>query len=81
MRERKWLSLEEAVHKVTGKPAAAFNLHDRGRIAPGYVADLVVFDPKAVHTDATYEKPDVVPMGFKSVLRNGNVLVDSGIVA
>lgn len=80
VRERGWLSLEEAVHKVTGKPAAIFNLRERGHVAPGYVADLTVFDPKTVRTDATYEMPDVAPTGFKAVLRNGRVVVDSGMV-
>jgi dihydroorotase/N-acyl-D-amino-acid deacylase len=80
VRERGWLSLEEAVHKVTGKPAAAFNLRDRGLVAEGRVADVTVFDPKTVRTDATYEKPDVAPTGFKTVLRNGRIVVDSGMV-
>ena len=78
VRERKWLSLEEAVHKVTGKPAAVFNLRDRRRIAEGYVADITVFDPETVHTNATYDMPAVAPTGFRSVLRNGKVIVDEG---
>ncbi|MDR3412146.1 MAG: D-aminoacylase [Formivibrio sp.] len=80
VRERKWLSLEEAVHKVTGKPAARFHLSDRGRIAEGYVADVTVFNPKTVRTDASYDVPAVAPVGIKSVLRNGRVVVDSGAV-
>jgi dihydroorotase/N-acyl-D-amino-acid deacylase len=80
VRERKWLSVEEAVHKVTGKPAATFHLNDRGRIAEGYVADVTVFNPKTVHTDASYDMPAVAPVGIKSVLRNGRVMVDSGVV-
>lgn len=80
VRERGWLSLEEAVHKVTGKPASAFNLRNRGTLTPGHVADLTVFDPKTIRTDATYEKPDVAPTGFKAVLRNGRIVVDSGMV-
>jgi N-acyl-D-amino-acid deacylase len=80
VRERGWLSLEEAVHKVTGKPASAFNLRNRGTLTPGHVADLTVFDPKTIRTDATYEKPDVAPTGFKAVLRNGKIVVDSGMV-
>jgi N-acyl-D-amino-acid deacylase len=79
VRERKWLSLEEAVHKVTGKPAATFHLDDRGRIAEGCVADITVFDPQTIHTDATYEAPDVVPTGIRSVWRNGKVVVDGGV--
>ena len=76
VRERKWLSLEEAVHKVTGKPAAVFHLHDRGRIAEGYVADITVFDPKIIRTDASYDLPVVRPVGVKSVWRNGKVVVN-----
>jgi N-acyl-D-aspartate/D-glutamate deacylase len=49
-------------------------------VAPGHVADLTVFDPKTIRTDATYEKPKVAPTGFKAVLRNGRVVVDSGMV-
>jgi N-acyl-D-amino-acid deacylase len=80
VRERRWLSLEAAVHKVTGKPAAAFHLHDRGVIAKGRVADITVFDPEAIHTDATYEKPDVAPAGIRSVWRKGQMAVNQGAV-
>ncbi len=80
VRERGWLSLEAAIHKITGKPASVFNLRSRGTLTPGHVADLTVFDPKAIRTDATYEKPDVAPIGVKAVLRNGRVVVDSGTV-
>jgi N-acyl-D-amino-acid deacylase len=45
----------------------------------GYAADITVFDPKAVNTDATYEKPDVPPSGICSVLRNGRIVVDAGV--
>jgi dihydroorotase/N-acyl-D-amino-acid deacylase len=80
VRERGWLTLEEAIHKVTGKPASVFHLRDRGNLAPGNIADLTIFDPKTIRTDATYEKPDVAPTGLKAVLRNGRVVVDSGKV-
>ncbi|MGA8214264.1 MAG: D-aminoacylase [Candidatus Sulfotelmatobacter sp.] len=80
VRERKWLSLEEAVHKVTGRPAATFHLDGRGRIAEGYVADITVFDPETIHTDASYDLPAVAPEGIKSVWRNGRVVVDGGVV-
>ncbi len=80
VRERKWLSLEEAVHKVTGKPAEVFHLHERGRIAEGYVADVTVFNPETINTDATYVMPAVDPTGIKSVWRNGKPVVDAGVV-
>ncbi len=73
VRERKWMSLEAAIEKVTDRPARQFHIKDRGRIAPGYIADITVFDPKAIHTDATYEVPDVPPTGINSVWRNGKL--------
>lgn len=76
VRKRKWLSLEEAVHKVTGKPAATFHVEGRGRIEKGHVADITVFDPQAVDSGASYKKPDVAPSGIKSVWRNGRVVVN-----
>jgi N-acyl-D-amino-acid deacylase len=79
VRERKWLSLEEAIHKVTGKPAAIFHMEGRGRIEKDHVADITVFDPQTIHTGATYESPDVVPSGIKSVWRNGRVVVSNGV--
>jgi len=79
VRKRKWLSLEEGVHKVTGKPSATFHIEGRGRIEKGHVADMTVFDPQTIHTEASYERPDVVPSGIKSVWRNGMVVVNDGL--
>jgi dihydroorotase/N-acyl-D-amino-acid deacylase len=79
VRERKWLSLEEAVYKVTGKPASTFHLNRRGRIAPGHVADIMVFDPQTIHTDASYETPEIPPSGIRSVWRNGKLVLNDGV--
>ena len=81
VRERKWMTLQEAVHKVTDRPAQTFRMKDRGRIAPGYIADLTVFNPDAIRTEATYEVPDVPPVGIDSVWRNGKRLVNRGVLA
>ena len=81
VRERKWMSLEGAVHKVTDRPARTFHISDRGRLAPGYIADMTIFNPDAIRTDATYEVPDVPPIGINSVWRNGKRLVNEGAVA
>ena len=81
VRERKWMSLEEAIHRVTDRPARTFHISDRGRLAPGYVADITVFNPDAIRSDATYEVPDVPPIGINSVWRNGKRLVSEGVVA
>ena len=80
VRERKWLSLEEAVHKVTGKPAAVFHLHDRGVIAKDHVADITVFNADTIHTDADYDVPAVPPLGIRAVIRKGTIAVDAGIL-
>jgi N-acyl-D-amino-acid deacylase len=80
VRERKWLSIEEAIHKVTGRPAQIFKMQERGRIAKGYVADIAIFDPAAVRTGATYEKPDVAPSGIRSVYRGGKLAVNEGLI-
>lgn len=71
VRRRRWLTLPEAVHKVTGKPAARFGMKDRGRLAPGAIADVTVFHPQQVDAKATYEAPVQSPEGITLVLRAG----------
>jgi N-acyl-D-amino-acid deacylase len=73
-RERNWLTLAEAVHKITGKPALRFAISKRGHIELGYFADVVVFDPQEVNSRATYENPAVPPVGIRHVFRNGAVV-------
>ncbi|HUR49544.1 MAG TPA: D-aminoacylase [Acidimicrobiales bacterium] len=70
--------LGEAVRKMTSLPAARFGLHDRGTVAAGKVADLVVFDPKTIIDRATYEDPLLAPAGVDTVLVNGTVAVRAG---
>ena len=78
VRERGVLTLPEAVHKMTGQPAARLGLRDRGRIAPGSHADIVVFDPATVADQATFEAPHQYPVGIPWVLVNGTVAVEEG---
>jgi N-acyl-D-amino-acid deacylase len=69
VRERGWMPLETAVHKITAQPAARLGLTDRGRLAPGLRADVTVFDPARVASLATYDNPQRDPVGIVAVLR------------
>lgn len=80
VREEKLLPLALAIHKMTGLPAAQLGLADRGRIAPGYVADLVVFDPATVIDRSTVEKPVQPPLGIPAVMVSGEWVVRDGAV-
>jgi N-acyl-D-amino-acid deacylase len=71
VRDRRWMSLPEAIHKVTGKPAARLRLENRGMLREGFAADITVFDPQTVRSRATYEAPDLPPEGILYVIRDG----------
>ena len=79
VREKGLLTLEEAVRKMTSFPARRFRLGKRGLIAPGYAADLVVFDLEKISDRATYDEPKRFPEGISRVLVNGVVAVESGV--
>ncbi len=71
-------TLEEAVRKMTGLPAAEFGLADRGRIAPGMAADLVLFDPAAVRDRASFEHPAEPSEGIRATIVNGSIVCRDG---
>jgi dihydroorotase/N-acyl-D-amino-acid deacylase len=71
VRRQNWMPLETAIHKVTGKPAERFKIQNRGFLRPRSFADIVVFDPAIVDSPATFEQPELAPVGIKLVLRNG----------
>lgn len=70
-RERRLLDMETAVSKMTLMPARKFRLAGRGQIAPGMMADIVIFDPKTVGSKADFKNPKVFPDGILRVLVNG----------
>jgi N-acyl-D-amino-acid deacylase len=78
VRELGVLTWEEAVHKMTGLPAARLGLAGRGRIAPGAYADVVVFDPATVRDCATFQEPHQYAAGIEHVLVNGVAVVSHG---
>jgi N-acyl-D-amino-acid deacylase len=71
VRERKALTLAQAIAKMTTFPATVLRLHDRGRLRVGSAADVVVFDPATVADRATFEEPFQYPVGIKAVVING----------
>jgi len=78
VRERKLLTLPDAIRKFTALPAQRMGLADRGVLKRGMWADLVVFDPDTVHDVATYEDPNRLAMGMRYVLVNGVPVIAGG---
>jgi N-acyl-D-amino-acid deacylase len=78
VREKKAISWEEAVHKMTGKPAVKFSMKDRGFLREKHRADIVVFDPETIADRATMEDPYQYPDGIRFVLVNGVISVEGG---
>lgn len=77
VRERKLFPLEEAIRKMTSLPAKRMDLSDRGRIAPGMKADLVLFDPATVIDRSTFEEPRKLSEGIVWVAVNGQPVWES----
>ena len=78
VRERKVLSLEEAIRRMTSASCERFGLVNRGLVREGYAADLVLFDPATVQDLATYEAPKQEPAGIALVVVNGQVAFEDG---
>lgn len=73
VRERRVLTLENAVHRMSGLSAHHFGLRDRGRLAVGMYADICVFDPATVCDTATFEQPATPAIGIHHVFVNGGM--------
>jgi N-acyl-D-aspartate/D-glutamate deacylase len=79
VRELELLSLEQAVYKMSGFPARRFGLADRGQIAVGKAADIVVFDPNTVADRSTWREPRLPPTGVEGVMVNGEWVIEQGL--
>lgn len=78
VREDRVIPLEEAIRKMTSLAANRLKLHDRGRIATGMAADLVVFDPDKIQDHADFTQPLKLSTGIERVLVNGKVAYENG---
>ena len=78
VREQKVVSLADAIRKMTALSAAHVGLSDRGRIQPGYAADLTLFDPVTVIDRATIADPHALSVGIKTVWVNGEIVFQDG---
>ncbi len=79
VREEKLLTLEEAIRKMTSSVAARLGIADRGRLAVGCYADLVLFDPETVGDNATFENPHQLSSGIYHVWVNGVQVLEDGV--
>lgn len=77
-REKKLMSMEEAVRRMTSMPAATFRFADRGQLKVGFAADITVFDPKTVIDRATFDRPHQYPEGITDVIVNGVPVLRDG---
>jgi N-acyl-D-amino-acid deacylase len=78
VREEKVITLEDAIHRLSGFPAANLRLHRRGNLKPGFYADVVVFDPAQVQDHATFDQPHQYATGVSEVFVNGVQVLKGG---
>jgi N-acyl-D-amino-acid deacylase len=78
VRDEKVISLEEAVRKLSSLPCENLKIKRRGKLAPGYFADIVVFDPATIRDNATFEKPHQYATGVSDVWVNGKQVLKNG---
>ena len=78
VRDEHVIPLEEAVRKLTWLPATTLRITERGKLAPGFLADVVAFDPKTVNEHGTYDKPHQYATGVRHVWVNGVRVLKDG---
>jgi N-acyl-D-amino-acid deacylase len=78
VRDEHVIPMEEAIRKLTSLPAATLRIKERGKLEPGFFADVVVFDPKTIADRSTYEKPHQYAVGVRHVWVNGGQVIKDG---
>ena len=78
VREKHTITLEDAVHRMTGLTATRLKLFDRGLLRPGMKADVTIFDPAAIADKATFEQPHQYAVGVADVIVNGKIVLRGG---
>ena len=78
VREEKLVTMQEAIRRLSAFPAEVLSLPDRGHLKPGYVADVVVFDPAKIQDHATFDKPQQYATGVLYVAVNGELALENG---
>jgi N-acyl-D-amino-acid deacylase len=78
VREEKVISLEQAIYKMTKKPAITIGIKDRGELKEGFFADIVIFDEKSIIDKGTFTDPIQYPEGIKYVFVNGHKMIEKG---
>ncbi|MCF8565726.1 amidohydrolase family protein [Alicyclobacillus tolerans] len=78
--KNQWLTMEQAIYKMTGFPAKRFNIKGRGVLGSNQYADVVVFDPQTIADKATFEQPRQDPVGIEHVFVNGHHVIEKGQV-
>jgi N-acyl-D-amino-acid deacylase len=78
VRDEKLVPLQEAIRRLTSMPADNLKLRGRGRLAPGYFADVAVFDPATIQDHATFDRPHQYSTGVQHVLVNGTPVIRDG---
>ncbi|MGL4307373.1 MAG: N-acyl-D-amino-acid deacylase family protein [Cetobacterium sp.] len=79
VKEMNVLSLENAIYKMTKKPAKTFQIQDRGILKEGYFADIVIFDEKEIKDMGTFSNPKEYPKGIEQVIINGEIILNNNV--
>ena len=80
VREKKFLSWEEGIHKITGKVAKKAGINNRGLLKKDFWADVVVFNPEKINDKSTLKNPFQYPDGIETVIINGELAYHKGIL-